>query len=327
MSEEKDTASSISPAPKFSRYRTVRLQAEASKADPPPMPEENDGPARSMSRYRRPRAVSRPDQTTSPPVPLVPTMPRTHVQSATASPLGVGEGIRRVTEPIPGSHRQQRPVPGAGRPAQGQPRETERERQRRKAKEALEREVEQQRLRKEREEQERLAQQRKAQEEAEQARLAEEENARRLAEQKRKDLERLEAELAAAVPDLPGLTSPGKEKFSFFSRKRAPTKVTPPTTAGSVPGITSVSKTQGNDPPRGRNDPPRGSNEPHRESNEPPRGIEQGGGGIVPGIDAPISAVNAGERVSLPDTLNFILLTLFIRESSSAASNPLSTSQ
>jgi hypothetical protein len=34
-------------------------------------------------------------------------------------------------------------------------------------------------------------------------------------------------------------------------------------------------------------------------SNEPPQGIEQGGGGIVPQIDAPISASNAGERVSL----------------------------
>jgi hypothetical protein len=29
----------------------------------------------------------------------------------------------------------------------------------------------------------------------------------------------------------------------------------------------------------------------------PPTGIEPGGGGIVPGKDAPISAVNAGERV------------------------------
>ena len=238
--------------------------------------------------------VSRPDQTTSPPVPLVPAMPRLHAQSATTSPSGAREGLRRVTEPIPSSHRQQRAVENvavAERPVQGQPHETERERQRRQAKEALQREAEKQRLRKEREEQERLAQQRRAQEQAEQARLAEEENEKRLAEQKRKDLERLEAELAAAVPDVPRVTSPGKEKFSFFSRKRASTKATPPNTAGSGSGNAPMSKTRSNDPPRG-------SNEPQQESNEPPRGIEQGGGGIVPGIDAPISAVNAGERVS-----------------------------
>jgi hypothetical protein len=40
-------------------------------------------------------------------------------------------------------------------------------------------------------------------------------------------------------------------------------------------------------------------------------GIEPGGGGIVPGIDAPISAVNAGERVGLSFALavSSLLLT------------------
>ena len=132
-------------------------------------------------------------------------------------------------------------------------------------------------------EKERMTQQQKAEAEAkaeaERARLAEEENAKLLEEQKRKDLERLQAELDAATPAPVPLASPAKEKFGFFSRKRAATKTSPPRSSesGSVPSTLSQTK-----------------------SNEPPRRIEQGGGGIVPQTDAPISASNAGERVSVP---------------------------
>ena len=114
----------------------------------------------------------------------------------------------------------------------------------------------------------------------------EEQVARILAEQKRKDLERLEAELAAAAaaPPQAGRSSPptekaGIEKLSFLTRKRAKSKpASPRPSADTSPDKSSqeVSRTK---------------------SDEQPRNILQGGGGVVPGIDAPKSAVNAGERV------------------------------
>ena len=134
--------------------------------------------------------------------------------------------------------------------------------------------------------------------------MVEKANARLLQEQKRKDLERLEAELDAAAPavSLP-VTTPLKDKFAFFSKKVTATNVSPPRTSGSS-GRVQLARTR---------------------SNEPPRGIEQGGGGIVPQTDAPISASNAGERVSGFEAL-FSLLT-YSSEFLSAASSPRSTFQ
>ncbi|KAI9676434.1 MAG: hypothetical protein M1817_000591 [Caeruleum heppii] len=65
-------------------------------------------------------------------------------------------------------------------------------------------------------------------------------------------------------------TSPLKDKFGIFTKRKA-YKDTPPTSSGSDTN---------------------GSN----RSKQKPLGIEPGGGGIVPNIDAPISAVNAGQR-------------------------------
>jgi hypothetical protein len=158
---------------------------------------------------------------------------------------------------------------------------------RRKAQEYRDREAAQRKL----EEQEARE---KAEEEAELARWQEKEAARILAEQKRKDLERLEAELDAAAPIAPKVTSPGREKFSFFSRKRAPTKSTSGSESRS--GNNSMSKTRSNEPP------PR--------SSDPPKAIIEGGGGIVPQTDAPISASNAGERVGLTKYNQFLMLTI-----------------
>jgi hypothetical protein len=148
----------------------------------------------------------------------------------------------------------------------------EREEQRHRARKELE--VQDRVARQQKEEQERISQQRQAEEEAELGRKAAEDVAARLAEQKRKDLERLQAELDAAVPTSP--TSP-REKLRFFSRKRAQTKTSPPPTVKREPESAMLTK---------------------MKSNEAPRGIEQGGGGIVPQLDAPMSASNAGERVS-----------------------------
>jgi hypothetical protein len=112
--------------------------------------------------------------------------------------------------------------------------------------------------------------------------------AKKLAEQKRKDLERLQAELAAAAalsspPERPSSTAgrTGVERFSLFGRKRAKSKVTSPRPSGSDDANTEA----------------RSQEFAKIKSNEAPRDILQGGGGAVPGVDAPKSAVNAGERV------------------------------
>ncbi|KAI9828454.1 MAG: hypothetical protein M1832_002882 [Thelocarpon impressellum] len=64
-------------------------------------------------------------------------------------------------------------------------------------------------------------------------------------------------------------TSPRKERFAFLSRRKTRDSPPPPSSSG---------------PARLPSPPEAGI------------GIEPGGGGIVPGIDAPVSAVNAGER-------------------------------
>ncbi|TVY52234.1 hypothetical protein LCER1_G006836, partial [Lachnellula cervina] len=264
MSGDQDATSS---PPKYSRYRSVRHQTHPTRTEPaPPVPEaEQDAPfsrTKSMARYRRSRAVAKnelADQPLPPPVPSIPSRTQT---SAAPHPAG-RETTRRLTEPIPSAQRQ---VPDTGR-EQARPKETERERLRRKAQEYRDREEAQQRL----EEQEARE---AAETEAELARRKEEEAAKILAEQKRKDLERLEATLDAAAPIAPRITSPGRDKFSFFSRKRAATRSAQPRTSESRSGSggNSMSRT------------------------EAPRAILEGGGGIVPQTDAPISASNAGER-------------------------------
>jgi hypothetical protein len=181
---------------------------------------------------------------------------------------------RRETEPVPTTARNQQPPEWYGQKQfKGQPRETETERLQRKAREIREREEQEKQIL--RENQERI------QNEAEQARLAREETERVLAEQKRKDLERLEMELEAAAPRASTMTS-SKEKFSFFSRKRSASTAAHTASPKATPGNIAVTA------PLSLSRPP----------GPPSIGIEKGGGGIVPGTDAPISAVNAGERVS-----------------------------
>jgi hypothetical protein len=121
----------------------------------------------------------------------------------------------------------------------------------------------------------------------------------KLAEQKRKDLERLEATLNAAIqgPAVPRIGSPAKDKFGFFSRKKSvksppPAASTPPLPAPAAP-VPAPSRPRSTSIVRSS-----GSNETPRTSKEPPLPLGPGGTVIVPGTDAPISAVNAGERVS-----------------------------
>lgn len=138
-----------------------------------------------------------------------------------------------------------------------------------------------------------------------------------LEEQKRKDLERLQKELDAATstsPPLP-IKSPRRDKFAFFSRKGGSIKDTPPqtaTTASTSPGssiapkaVESPKQTPQSMPARA---PQRSIDAPNpierpilsqapKKIVELPQ-IQQGGGGMVPQTDAPVSASNAGERVS-----------------------------
>jgi len=234
-----------------------------------------------MSRYRRsvvPAKAAQIANSLNPPVPALPRALNTNGADA-RSP------VRRVTEPVNNGRANERQGENDGR-SQGRPRETEEERMRRKVREFQEREEQQRKVQAAKEEQERLRKQRREEEELQ--RMAEEEPERLLAEQKRKDLERLQAELDAAPPPLPApVAGPKREKFAFFSRKRAATKTTPPTTSGSGSGTNSMSKSRSNEPPRSTEVP---------RSTDIPRGIEQGGGGIFPQTDAPISASNAGER-------------------------------
>lgn len=178
--------------------------------------------------------------------------------------------------------------------------ETDTERRQRHAREALEREAARQKLIKEREEHERLIARQRALEEAHQAKLAEEEATKLLAEQKRRDLERLEKQLNAVAPDvIERITSPpATGKFKLFSRKRGLTKSTPPQTARSGSGseLPTVVHTRSSEQPKAMEIPK--IVEPPKEPRSAEKGIAKGGGGIVPGTDAPISASNSGERVS-----------------------------
>ncbi|KAI6248721.1 hypothetical protein HI914_02442 [Erysiphe necator] len=101
-----------------------------------------------------------------------------------------------------------------------------------------------------------------------------------LAVQKVKDLQRLKAQLDASLPKSPHTCTqkPRKENrlVGLFSKKKE-SNCSPPNTPKN-PSPSSMTKSS-----------------PVTQSSIK-QNIEQGGGGIVPQIDAPISAINAGER-------------------------------
>ncbi|RKF53231.1 putative pleckstrin-like protein [Erysiphe neolycopersici] len=101
-----------------------------------------------------------------------------------------------------------------------------------------------------------------------------------IAEQKVKDLQRLQVQLNAATPTISQYAAQKSKKESklvgLFS-KRKESKCTPPNTPKN-PSLSIMTKSSPGTQ-QGMN-----------------QNIEQGGGGIVPQIDAPISAINAGER-------------------------------
>lgn len=122
---------------------------------------------------------------------------------------------------------------------------------------------------------------------AERVARSQEEAERKLAKSKKKSLERLHVSLAnGPQPDLrsPKTRSPVVEKFVALTRRRKSKDGLSPTssTAGSIAGSLDYGS--------GHVEPP--------EVPKLPIGIEVGGRGIVPQTDAPVSAVNHGDRVS-----------------------------
>lgn len=131
-----------------------------------------------------------------------------------------------------------------------------------------------------------------------------------LAEQKRQDLKRLEAELAAAAPvEQPTNT---REKLGFLSRKFGTTKTLPrrqfQAAEDPVPAIARA-RTQkvtkkiigaplALDTLKDVGPEQQVSGREESPVKDDATAIKQGGGGIVPQTDAPVSAPNAGERVS-----------------------------
>lgn len=104
-----------------------------------------------------------------------------------------------------------------------------------------------------------------------------------IAEQKKKDLERLRIQLANS-PESPRRSSkprsPVLEKFVALTKGRK--------SKDSVsPSMSPASSSSGS----------MDNNYAFTELPKPPKGIMPGGRGIVPQMDAPISAVNAGDRV------------------------------
>jgi hypothetical protein len=265
-----DTEAELTTAqPKYTRYRSVRRAAAEESAQKEQVTafaaareQKSDAPVRSMSRYRRPRAASKVEQNTN----AVPTVPAVPALPPTQLDQAASRSTtRRATDSTPSQAPTVQLIP-LRKTSEGQW---------------------------------------KAGRESEDQRAFAQTVEKKLAEQKRKDLERLEATLDAAVQGPSGSRagSPTKEKFNLFSRKRsthtkttpppAPTTTVPAPVAAPAPPTTSSSS---NARSGGSNETPRGSNERLM-----PRPLGQGGAVTLPGNDAPISAVNAGERVSYED--------------------------
>lgn len=330
-----------SPTMKYSRYR--RRTADAEPIPPPvsaPVVEEvkakDEGITRSMSRYRRSRVVPKRDYGDVEPIPEVPQMPRQlHSQ-------GVSENSRPIDSRDQSPRRNTNPFAGTGNEDEyKQPKETEAERAKRKTNRALEeedrREAERagrnyqaideettkprtgekdvERRRKARmvlEEQERQEAEQDARKEARKQRKIEEEADRRLAEQKKKDLQRLEAELDAAHP-IQQVSSPSRLRFWRKATKSTPLLSSKHTESTGASMARAQTRGSGS---RGIEETIRSSQQRYDEPQKvgpPPKSaiaIVQGGGGIVPQTDAPISASNAGERVSSIQVFAGDLLTV-----------------
>lgn len=258
------------------------------------------------------------------PVPAIPSsMSRANTVAVRKQPPASGHPARiaaprRVTDPT--SRPRYASDDNSGTHNESRSQETENERLRRKVKELQDREgltkyaeenENSQQLRQATTEraqnaattEEHATQRRRVESDTDRTRRIEEENASILAEQKRKDLERLQRELDAAVlhphtPKLRSVKSPLRSKFSFFSRKKESNSSEPhnPKSYGLKPSPEINVAPSPRTLQSGQFDAPKEV----KRLNEVEKSLQitQGGGGIVPQADVPMSASNAGERVS-----------------------------
>ncbi|KFY07767.1 hypothetical protein V492_06840, partial [Pseudogymnoascus sp. VKM F-4246] len=234
-------AAAVQPPAKYSRYRSVRKANAAATAPAPPPPASQNKAEGGMMQRSMSRYRRRGGAQDAPPVPM--PMPATPGGAIAQDPLG----SREVKTPKLPSPRSPSPPPTPLSPRE-----------------------EEARLRR--------AHERTQAQRLERQKADEEEAHRILAEQKRKDLERLEITLAAAVA-APGPVSPAPlsggsgGKFKIFGRKKSAAKVAPTPPGSGGKGEAKVETRSASDEMSGR-------------------GVEA----AMVGIDAPVSAVNAGER-------------------------------
>jgi hypothetical protein len=272
---------------KYSRYRSVRKAAETQAAQKAAEEEAHYGKSatiqRSMSRYRRPRGtaenLTRPD---APPLPTTPNYTTEAIKRDAEGSLPVSDV--RSYESQSGRSRQPRTRAGTtdlwdrNTNATRAPAVAPNQQPYYNGKHSFDSEP-------------RLYEK----SESPQKEIQERNIADILEVSKREDLKRLEATLAAAVPrpPSPSITSPTRDKHRLFGRLIAVSK----------PPVHEAAETAKPQPVKPK-------------SSEQPRAILHGGGGVVPGIDAPVSAVNAGERVRLVLKLMEELLLTICTESS-----------
>ncbi|KAM3068947.1 hypothetical protein ACMFMG_004123 [Clarireedia jacksonii] len=295
----------VSPQPsqnKFTRYRSVRVAPAKSESPPANQhvePTTSMSRTKSMSRYRRPKLVAKPED--SPPMPSLPQShgAATDYPSSAATPIS---RTRRASNPdsaavrLPADYAQtRRPIPMRSQTTvaegyQSQSGEIQDYNGTRQSNSPQEQDQP-------RPDQHRVLTAHSPPPISLPIKLSDEDAERLLAEQKRKDLERLEATLNAAAADA---SKNPPSKFGFFSKRRGTTsKTTPPT---SLSNESAALRAINDGPPR-NDGPPKSNGLPVQDG--PPKidapvlapvGIQQGGGGIVPQTDAPISASNMLER-------------------------------
>ncbi|KAI1850781.1 hypothetical protein JX265_013344 [Neoarthrinium moseri] len=257
---------------------------------PAPVTAPGNSISRSMSRYRRRAAsvsgdsdatpkIAAPQPYDAPPVPAIPSTVRTSgngqgtllAQNGNEGAASTGSRGTSISSSSQHNHHQLRHLDHAARNSyrrmtdhESQSRNTsgESERKRTADRDDVER---------------RLTDQAAASKHAEQVAHKESEAHRLLAQQKKKDLERLQIQLANSQTQATKpakVRSPVIEKFVMLTKRRK-----------SKDGLSPTSSTPNRSPTK----PP--------DVPKLPIGIEVGGKGIVPQTDAPVSAVNHGERI------------------------------
>ncbi|KAK9426529.1 hypothetical protein SUNI508_00056 [Seiridium unicorne] len=324
MSRPEEPLDGAAPQPvKFSRYRSVRGKSASTVSsaaannggtarnaprtqtgEPNSMSAPDPAPAnsiaRSMSRYRRHGAsvsvdsdatpkITAPHQREQPPMPPVPVIPSTlktssHDESKIAFPNDKDGFVPLQNPSHSASSRPDRYVRHTESTTTDQSRNRKvRDRPSRPSDEGERRRMADRSNRERRKQQEELD----AANNADQIARKERESDRILAKQKKKSLEALQVSLANKSQQSgfrsPKARSPVVEKFVALTRRRKSKEGLSPTssTGGSVTGSVDFGYSQTELP----------------EVPKLPVGIEVGGKGIVPQKDAPVSAVNHGDRI------------------------------